>query len=628
MQKLKLLFHSNWSKMPTGFGRHSRILLSHLYRTGKYDIVEFAAGAGLRFDDPRCAEVPWKCYGTLPNDPSVIQQVAAANPGLDVTRAFNYGMFTIDEVVKREKPDIYIGMEDPWAFNGEAGIWFWDKPWWTKITSVIWTPLDSLPIWRPIRENGAKIKNLWVKAPFAVQALKDCGVNARWMPALVGSTGFYRFSDEEREKNREKYKIAPGELVFGFVFKNQLRKLVTEALEAFKLFLDSGGKGKLLLHTEFEVSGSWEIHNLIKDYGVAEHVLCTYICRKCRDVTIETYQGREVDCPKCNTGIARVNPNNIVGVSAGEMNEIYNLMDAVVHPVTSGGFEMPVLEAMLIGIPVGTSPYSATQMFTDSGFCFPFECSYYYENGSGFRKSRPEPASIARFMTEVAAGEWEEKGQRGREWAEKTFDSDVWCRNVEEFLDSCPRTEYKFEFGNGINLSFPMPEHLDGDEFIGETYHGIVGNGIRTAEMETARQMLEKEGKKFIYEKTLEIGRRRQQVGIDYKTFFKDSGKKRLMYMMPKSVGDCVMSLSILAELEKQYPKEEWDHYVCTEERYFEIFEHLDVGLVPFNGNNDVYFWEGRGEHKGYVDVCLQPHILTQVCTSYTHNGKDNNRKK
>ena len=47
----------------------------------------------------------------------------------------------IDNAIKEFKPDVYIGIEDIWAFDGFA-----EKPWWNKINSMIWTTLDSLPI--------------------------------------------------------------------------------------------------------------------------------------------------------------------------------------------------------------------------------------------------------------------------------------------------------------------------------------------------------------------------------------------------------------------------------------------------------------------------------------------------
>ena len=47
----------------------------------------------------------------------------------------------IDKIIEEEKPDVYIGIEDIWAFNE-----YTKKAWWNKINCMIWTTLDSLPI--------------------------------------------------------------------------------------------------------------------------------------------------------------------------------------------------------------------------------------------------------------------------------------------------------------------------------------------------------------------------------------------------------------------------------------------------------------------------------------------------
>ena len=113
MRKKKILFHSNHSKAFTGFGKNAKNVLTYLQRTGKYEIVEFANGS--TYSDPKFKASPWKAYGSLPDNPA-IQQQWSKDPGKG--RMMGYGAAMIDEVIKKEKPDIYIGAEDIWAFNG------------------------------------------------------------------------------------------------------------------------------------------------------------------------------------------------------------------------------------------------------------------------------------------------------------------------------------------------------------------------------------------------------------------------------------------------------------------------------------------------------------------------------
>ena len=65
MAKKKILFHSNHSKAFTGFGKNCKNILSHLFSSGKYEIIE--ACNGISKSHPSLSKMPWKCIGTLPN---------------------------------------------------------------------------------------------------------------------------------------------------------------------------------------------------------------------------------------------------------------------------------------------------------------------------------------------------------------------------------------------------------------------------------------------------------------------------------------------------------------------------------------------------------------------------------
>ena len=54
------------------------------------------------------------------NDPERINQL---NRDPNLGRAAGYGAEMIDEIIKQEKPDVYVGIEDIWGFSG-----YWNKP--------------------------------------------------------------------------------------------------------------------------------------------------------------------------------------------------------------------------------------------------------------------------------------------------------------------------------------------------------------------------------------------------------------------------------------------------------------------------------------------------------------------
>ncbi len=50
--------------MFTGFGKNAKNILRYLYKTGKYNIVEFS---NAKLKEEECLDsLPWKAYGTLP----------------------------------------------------------------------------------------------------------------------------------------------------------------------------------------------------------------------------------------------------------------------------------------------------------------------------------------------------------------------------------------------------------------------------------------------------------------------------------------------------------------------------------------------------------------------------------
>jgi hypothetical protein len=164
-KKKKIVFHSNHSRAFTGFGKNTKNILRYLHGTGKYDIVEFCNG--MSWSTQHLSTLPWKARGSLPDDQGLLQKL---NQDPQLARAAGYGANMIDEIIKQEKPDLYIGSEDIWAFNG-----YTKKPWWNKTNCMIWTTLDSLPILPDAISSAPQIKNYYVWASFAEKAMREAG---------------------------------------------------------------------------------------------------------------------------------------------------------------------------------------------------------------------------------------------------------------------------------------------------------------------------------------------------------------------------------------------------------------------------------------------------------------------
>ena len=104
----------------------------------------------------------------------------------------------IDKAIYELKPDVYLGIEDIWAFRG-----FFDKPWWNKVHCIIHTTLDSLPILPDAVEAADKIKNYYVWASFAEKALNKIGHNhVKTIRGSIETQNFFRFDNQDRNKLR------------------------------------------------------------------------------------------------------------------------------------------------------------------------------------------------------------------------------------------------------------------------------------------------------------------------------------------------------------------------------------------------------------------------------------------
>lgn len=624
-KKKKVLVDSSFSRLKSGFGRNALAILSYLWKTGKYDIVEYAAGP-LTWTDKRCEEVPWKCYGALPDDTSEIAHIQDQA----MLRHIHYGAGNIDKVIETEKPDIYIGIEDIWAFNG-----YWNKPWWNKIHCVLWTTLDSLPIYPLAVDAVGKCEHFWVWASFAEKALKEHGHDhVKTVYGAVGNDNFYPLEKEKRAELRSAFGVEEDDKIFGFVFRNQLRKLVGGMLEGFSEHMKNNPNSKVLLHTHWNEPAGWDIEAFVKEFEIpVEKVLTTYICGSCKTFGISPYQGQGLPCEVCGNTHSMVTPNPALGVTDEQMNVVYNLMDAYVHPMTSGGLEMPIIEAMLAGLPVATVGYSCGEEYTNQKFVYSLGFNEYREHGSNFIKANVEPKSIKTFMDKVVKTpeKYQKLGDEGRQWAKEEFADEKTGRFIEEFLDGLDEIDYDFKFKKEKrDPDYPLPDIQDNVEWLQDIYKNILKMD-EEPESEGVKDWLKslENGvpREEIYKYFVETAKKENE--RDYpkylKDFILDTDNKKLCYMIPESIGDCYISLNVLEALRKVYP--DYEFYVCTKEEYFQIFKPLTwVNLIPYMPSFEHFqVWEGNATDKGVVDIWFAPFYSTQRFPCYTHNGEDKN---
>lgn len=622
MRKKRILIHTNFSRLFTGFGKNCKNILRYLNKTGKYELIEFANG--LPWDAPDCQRQPWQCYGSMP-PPNIAASIRGDG---NKERMAGYGAYGIDKAIKELKPDVYLGVEDVWAFNG-----FWDKPWWNHITSAVWTTLDSLPILPDAIDAAPKIKNYFVWATFAEKALKQLGYNQ--VKTIHGTLDVNQFSNlgaEKKKQLRSKFGLQ-NNFVIGFVFRNQLRKSVPNLLDGFLEFKrrNPQASAKLLLHTHW--SEGWDIPRLMREKGIAaQDVYTTYFCKNCKQYEIRPFAGQDLNCSACGAARSLSTTNIVNGVNENQLNEIYNMMDVYCHPFTSGGQEIPVQEAKLAELITLVTNYSCGEDYCgeDSGG-LPLDWSEYREPGTQFIKASTSPFSISKQLTKVFNMKPEKRAEMGRVARQYVIDHcsiEKVCEQLQEFFDNAPFVEDWNIPEKQKNPNYPNPQIADDAEWIVDLYKNMLAETIDKNHQGCLHWLARLKSdltREQVYNHFKNIAAQTEQKTVDIEDVLdKDDKGRRIAVVMPQSAGDVLMVNSLLSNLKSLYP--EYNIYFVTQPQFFELVnEHPAVHKVlPYAPIFDnLLFLEGQGEHQGYFEFAFLPFVTTQRNFTYHHNGKD-----
>ena len=626
MSKKTVLIHSNFCRAFTGFGKNKKNIMRYLFDTGKYNLVELANG--IQWDDPPTRTVPWECRGTLP-PPAQLN-----NLNEEEKRSAGYGEKLVDRAIKEFKPDVYIGIEDIWAFNH-----FHLKSWWNNINTMVWTTLDSLPLLPQAVEYAPKVKNYYVWSSFAEKAFNKIGYDhVKTLRGSLDTSNFFRLSDEKRKQLREAHGLS-NEYLIGFVFRNQLRKSVPNLLDGFKIFKEKEPKAKLLLHTHW--SEGWDIPRLLQEKDInPQDVLTTYVCSKCSCYEARPFSGQEQYCKRCGSQRTLNTTNTSKGVSEEQLNEVYNLMDVYCHPFTSGGQEIPIQEAKLTELITLVTNYSCGEdTCTDESAGLPLEWSEYREPGTQFIKASTSPESIADQLTRVwELGEEEKRewGLKARQWTIDNFSVEVIGKQLEELIDAMPPVDYDYDFAGGVKFDVgyePKANYPTPKDFIIDIYKNILKDEVDDNSQGVKHWVGQLNAGKTPHEivhhfrqVALEHNKKINTPDLSHLLGDEDRGR-RMAVVIPQSETDVLLINSLLKNLKKQYKK--YNIYVFTQPQYFSYIDdnpHIHK-LLPYSPSlEDSFLMEGIGDHEGLFEIVFYPHTTTQKNPSYTHNALDKNQ--
>lgn len=616
--KKKILVSTNHHGALTGFGKNCKNILSHLYKTDKYEIIEFANGVIDGNEQAKLA--PWKVVGSIPNDKNVLSRISQDS---NLARMANYGYFYIDKVIKDIKPDVFIGIEDIWAFNG-----YWDRKWWNKINCMIWTTLDSLPILPEAVKMAENCQHFYVWASFAEEALHQLGkTNAKTLHGSLITENFKKLEPNNINDLKKTFNVKD-DFIIGFVFRNQLRKSVPNLLDGYKLFLERNpeSRAKLLLHTNWKEG--WDIVRACSERKIdLKNILTTYVCSKCHNYLIHPFLGHDKDCPFCKSEKTLNTVSISQGVSEGQLNEIYNIMDVYCHPFTSGGQEIPIQEAKLCELITLVTDYSCgTDMCSEESAGIPLSWSKYEEPATQFIKASTNEQSICESLEKVWNMSEEERslwGKKARQYVINNYSGDVIGEKLENIIDNMPEVNFDFnEIEEKRNKKYKPNFKASPEEFIKDLYKNIIRTEPKEEELnEWVEKIKDGESKEKIFRHFSSVI---EQTSIKLDDALDKNDKGRVGIYID---GDPFITLAysyFFKSIKEMYP--DWEIYCFCDPKNHSILDGIDCvkRLLPSNDAlKDSLAMEGSGDEEGYFDVFYYLPSSELIASKYSHNCKD-----
>lgn len=343
-RKPRILWVCESPSLNTGYSVYTRNVLTHLAKSGKFEIAQLACHT--QDDSPYINDYPWKIY---PAEPS---KNSPARPEFDSVQVNAFGAWRFERTCISFLPDFVVDIRDWWAVEFQRRSPFFDLFYWAQMPTI-----DSAPQHKQWLETYSKADQLFTYTDWGADVLKDQmgPINPISVPPVA--------SPEYKPLNKKALKAKYGLsdcVVFGFVARNQKRKLFPSLFEAFSKFCDANPEtpARILCHTSYPDAG-WDIQAMLKTKH-ADKILFTYRCNSCNNFSVKPFQAMVSQCSHCrNISCSLCNVER--GISDADLAQVYNLMDVYVHTCTNEGFGMPIVEAAACGVAVAATDYSAPE---------------------------------------------------------------------------------------------------------------------------------------------------------------------------------------------------------------------------------------------------------------------------
>jgi len=180
-----------------------------------------------------------------------------------------------------------------------------------------------------------------------------------YMPHGVDPQVFRPCSPDEKVTFRAHMGLPKDSFVIGCVAHNQARKKLDRLMLAFAAFAHKNPAAVLLMHCSPKESIGWDLRQIALDNGILNRVYFT-------------------DKASKNIGDNHTPPE--------EMRQLYCCMDVHALPTGGEGFGVPIVEAMMCGIPNVATAYTSIPEFLGDhrGFPIPVDCVELHHTGGAW----------------------------------------------------------------------------------------------------------------------------------------------------------------------------------------------------------------------------------------------------
>lgn len=639
--KKRVLWVGEASPLKTGFSTYYDNVLRLIYNTGKFEIAEY--GSYMPTNDTRAASLPWKFYGAMPDIVEGPNGKPIPHPEQDRLYQKNYrlnqfGLWKFDEVVADFKPDIVVDIRDHWMIE-----WQLKSPF-ASYFKKIWMPtVDGHPQKPNWLEDYKKADKILGYSKYAKEVLEGES-NGLIKVEAIASPGVDEINlvPMDKAEARKALGIDPNALIIGTVMRNQGRKLFPELILSYKKLLKkwrtiakNTNPPLLYLHTSIPDIG-FDIPLEIERNNLRPFVLISYVCHNCKNCFAAHWSGPKINCPFCKANEART-PNVGVGVTTAQLAKVFNAMDVYVQASVCEGWGMPIAEAKACGIPVlavdwtamseqanapGAMPIKVKSLFTDSGT---MQRRAYFDQDDLVQK-------LIRVLKDWSPQKRKEFGLKGRESVLGSWQkaADAWIKA----LESQPILNRKETWGKPLDFidvdNFKIDTSLSGPDQIRQMFRELLRvepDEAAVTKFTSENLPLNKIEAGFKNRARLKNKLERLRVfGTDYAdsvvNHLDPKDTFRILYVMPESAGDVLLSTAVVDSIKKKYP--DASIYFATKEPYKSILkDNPDIkGILQYEDELLNYrITEGYADQEGLFDITYCPGIISQKIPHVLHNG-------